>query len=603
MTSVRWDALPSVVRDRFLRAVAGDGLDAPLLFIPSIEKPSRPARLALVLVAFFATLSSWLPGFGEPQNDAALTSGWACPLLALAAVGYAVGAFVAEEVSRPAFGLNAGTYLFVTHTVQVAGGELIVRRHDELAEFDAEPVPGGIVILLKFPTEVVRLTVGRSPDIERRLAACASILRAAALARRRADWEWLAARSPIGDVDSAGSAPAAFRSAMSGLVRAVCVAGGAALALMLTPVRTLASDVAVVNAISEHPSSAAWRWYIERGGARVEDARTAWLPAVQKAEDDTAFQTAVTSGTSRAFRDYLLTFSVHADQVRRKELPEAVLREAISSGSISKLRGFQTEFSAAEHGVYRQDAVREVSALYADAAVKLNSHLPPEDRDLRRYFERLFAWLATSPDGRVDVLFSPPATEGLAGIDADFRRAHASRCDSVASVETYFGASPLADSETKVFEGLKRSFRSVVSREALSLVRGETTGAERPVIRVAYTIASSGLAFVRDEGLSSLHADQCFVGIRIKFDIRMSIPGEKTRYAFSVNVLPPDRFQVSRETDRWRPRRSAGEADRLYDVMTALAFERLADSVRTRLFDPSSSAYDQMFDMSDSVSR
>jgi len=578
-------------------------MDAPLLFVPLRQKPSRPARLLLILAAFFVTLCSWVPGFGEPQNVAALTSGWVWPLLAFAVIGYAVGAFVVDEVSRPAFGLAAGTYLFATHSIEVAGGDLIVRGLDELTEFDAKPVPGEIVILLKFPGEVVRLPVARSPDLERRLAASASVLRAAALARRRADWEWLAARNPIGDLDAARSSPGTVSSPIRGLVRPVCVVGGAVVALALTPVRTLASDVAVVHAIGEQPSSAAWRWYIDNGGARAEEARATWLPAAERAEDDAAFQAAVASGTSQAFRDYLVKFSVHGAEVRAKELPEAALREAVASGSISNLRAFQAEFSADEHTVYRQDAAREISHRYAEAIEKLKSQLPPKDRDLRRYFERLFGWLATSPDGRVDVVFSPPATANLAAIDALYRRAYASSCGSVASLETNFGASALAGSQAKVFDGLTRSFQQIVSNEALTLVQAQTASDGRPLFRVAYTITSSGTVFVDDDESTSEHASECFVGTRIKFDVRMTIPGEKTRYAFSVNVLPPDHFEVSGQTASWMPSRSGVAAYRVYDVMTGLAFERLAEGLRTRLFDPSSSAYDEMFDMLDAVSR
>jgi hypothetical protein len=557
----------------------------------------------LVLAALAATHWSWVPGFGEPQNDAALASSWVYPLLAFAVNGYAVSAFVAEWLSRPASGLNAGTYLFATHSVQVDGSEIIIQRLEELSELNAKPVSGDIVFQLNFPQEAVRLAMARSPENERRLAAWASMLRAAALAHRRGDREWLASRNPIGEVDLGRSPAAGVVSPIRSLARPLCVAGGVALAVVLTPIRTLASDVVVVQTISKNPSSRAWRWYIERGGARAEEARVTWLPAAERAEDEAAFQAAVTAGTSQGFRDYLVKFSLHADKVRAKDLPEAALREAIASGSITKLRSFQAEFSAAGHAAYREDADREVSHRYAEALEKLKSQLPPKDRALHRYFERLFAWLASSPDGRVDVVFSPPATANLAAIDALYRRVYASSCGSVASLETNFGASAMEGSQVKVFDGLTRSFQQIVSNEALTLVQSETGTDERPLFRVAYTITSSGTVFVDNDESTSKRASECFVGTRIKFDVRMTIPGEKTRYAFSVNVVPPDHFEVSNQTASWMPSRSGVAANRVYDVMTGLAFERLADGLRTRLFAPSSSAYDEMFDMLDAVSR
>ena len=64
-----------------------------------------------------------------------------------------------------------------------------------------------------------------------------------------------------------------------------------------------------------------------------------------------------------------------------------------------------------------------------------------------------------------------------------------------------------------------------------------------------------------------------------------------------------DRFEVSSTTASWLPSRAGVSAIKVYDRMTALGFERLAEGLRQRLFDPSSSAYDEMFKVLDAESR
>ncbi len=603
MKRLAWSSLPNSTKGRLIEAARGNGAAAALFFVPFRPRPAIGARLFLLAAGTLAVLYSWIPGFGVPQNPDAMTSGWICPAIALGMVGYALAAFVSAELSRSASGISAGTYIFATHCIDIVRDTLTVRPLDALQQFDARPVPGGIAVVLRFPKDFVRLSVDRGGDGEKRLATCASVLRAAGLARQRGDWAWLAARDPIGDIDRLGGPQGGAGVTLEAATRFLFVGAGVAFAAIAAPVRTLASDAAVVNAIQSAPSSSAWRWYILAGGRQATEALATWLPEAVRVEDEAAFHAALTAGTAQALRDYLSKFTIHAADVRDSELPQAALREAVESGSIARLRVFLMEFGEPVHARFRDDAAREIAARYAQALVTLEAQVPPKDRDLRHYFRRLFAWLGTSPDGRMDVVFAPPATANLAATDRLYRRGYAGMCGTVASLETNFGAGVLAGSQSKVFDALTRSFKQIVSNEALDLVESDGTDASRPAIRVAYTVTSSGTVFVNEKETDPDHASECFVGTRIKFDVRMTIPGEKTRYAFSVNVVPPEHFKVSEKTASWMPTGSTASAGQVYSVMTGLAFESLAEGLRQRLFSPSSSAYDEMFQMLDSATR
>ena len=601
MKRLAWSSLPNATKGRLIAAARGDGAAAALFFVPFRPRPAMGARLFLLVVGALAVLYSWIPGFGVPQNPDAMTSGWICPAIALGMIGYALAAFVSAELSRSASGIPAGTYIFATHCIEIVRDTLTVRPMDALQQFDARPVPGGIVVVLRFPKDFVRLSVDRGGDGEKRLATCASVLRAAGLARQRGDWAWLAARDPIGDIDRLGGPRGGAGVSLEAATRFLFVGAGIAFAAIAVPIRTLASDAAVVNAIQLAPSSAAWRWYILAGGRQATEAQATWLPEAVRVEDEAAFHAALTAGTAQALRDYLLKFTIHAAEVRDTELPRAALREAVASGSIARMRAFMREFAEPAHAAFREDAAREIAARYSEALVKLQAQVPPKDRDLRRYFERLFLWLSRSPDGRVDVVFSPPATSNLAAADRLYRKLYGDTCGGVESLEENFGPSALSGSQAKVFDGLTRSFKQIVSNEALELVQADGVSSDRPSILVAYTVKTSGSVYFPAEEKDGDHHSQCFIGTRIKFDVRMTIPGERTHYDLSVSVVPPEHFETTETTKSWMP--ASARSGQVYAVMTGLAFEQLAGGLRQRLFDPSSIAYDEMLQFVDSVTQ
>lgn len=600
MKRLAWSSLPNATKGRLIEAARGNGAAAALFFVPFRPRPAMGARLLLLAVGTLAVLHSWISGFGVPQSPDALTSGWILPAIGLGMIGYALAAFVSAELSRSASGLPAGTYIFATHCIEVVRDTLTVRPLDALQQFDARPVPGGIAVVLRFPKDFVRLSVDRG-DGEKRLATCASVLRAAGLARQRSDWAWLAARDPIGDIDRVGGPPAGAAVSLEAATRFLFVGAGVAFAAIAAPVRTLVSDTVVVDAIQLAPSSSAWRWYITAGGRQATEAQATWLPEAVRVEDEEAFRAALTAGTAQALRDYLLKFTIHAAEVRDTELPRAALREAVASGSIARTRAFMREFAEPAHAAFREDAAREIAAKYSDALVKLQAQVPAKDRDLRRYFERLFLWLSQSPDGRVDVVFSPPTTSNLAAADRLYRKLYGDTCGGVESLEENFGPSALSGSQGKVFDGLTRSFKQIVTNEALELVQADGVSSDRPSILVAYTVKTSGSVYFPAEEMNGDHHSQCFIGTRIKFDVRMTIPGERTHYDLSVNVVPPEHFETTETTKSWMP--ASARSGQVYAVMTGLAFEQLAGGLRQRLFDPSSIAYDEMFRELDAATR
>ena len=407
MKRVPWASLASLTRERFRDATRGHGKAAALLFVPLQPRPAVGVRVLLIIAGVLVTIYWWASGYGVPLESHALTSGWLAPVIALGLLGYGLAPFVTLAAARSDSGIPSGTYIFATHCVTVARNTLEVWPFDQLKQFEAQPAPGGAMVLLRFDREVVRLFISRTSEEGMRLGTCASILRAASLAREREDWTWLAERDPIGHIAESATPRRGSPLSLEGMIRWGCIGIGVSLGAVAAPVRTVTSDNAVVHAIELAPSSSLWRWYIRSGGRQADEAQSTWLPEALRAEDEQAYQDATAAGTSQALRDYLEKFSIHAAEVRDTELPRVALQEAIASQSIAKLRAFSTEFTAPNQAPLREAAALEISNLYATASDELQAQLPTRDRKLRRYFERLFTWLATSPDGRVDVVFAP----------------------------------------------------------------------------------------------------------------------------------------------------------------------------------------------------
>jgi hypothetical protein len=494
--------------------------------------------------------------------------------------------------------------VYATHCIELIGENIKVVDLSNIKDIRAIQMSNLIVFTISVPEQKIQLTLESTRANEKQLTACASLLRASMLAVQRADWEWLSSRNPIGDIDSAlGHESPTLVIPLQPLIRPTFSLLSALTAVSVSVSRTTASDAAVVRELAKSPSSSSWQWYIDNKGIRADEAVNIWLPDAVRAEDEVDFQAAIANGSSGALRAYLQRRTLHADEVRDTHLPEAVLREAVASRSIARLRAFQREFSDGRHQLLRDQASHEISTIYEEALNSLQLQIPGKDKELLRYFGRLFAWLSNSDDGKVEVVFSPPVTADLAAIDRLYQRTYGPKCGVVASLEANFGLGALTGSQEKVFGGLVRSFQQIVSNEALTLVKAETATPNRPAINVTYTVTSSGSIFVETNESNNENKTVCYIGTRIKFNVVMTIPNEHVQYAFVVNVLPPDHFEVSETSTAWMPTHSSVSANRVYNIMTGLAFERLAEGIRRRMFSPESPAYEEMFDILDIIAQ
>jgi hypothetical protein len=278
----------------------------------------------------------------------------------------------------------------------------------------------------------------------------------------------------------------------------------------------------------------------------------------------------------------------HADEASAELLPRAALAEAKQQGSVTALRGVVQRF--AEHAVAKE-ARAQIDALFAKTVADFHRQAA-NDPEMIKFMDRLFGHLHDSERPTVQVRFGKPSATALEKAD---ELLNAEVPGGVVPISGHFDEGSSAPRETAIVRYLQDAFAAIFPADILELEQGArlTQQAaqrdEAPSIEIHYDVSPSGDTYTSEQ------SGKNFVGIRVRFDVSLRLPGEgdDDAFTFMLTVEPPERFQVSTSPlDRYGVGSYSGDsAGRVYHAMATNAFGQLATKMREMFFRPGTEAF------------
>lgn len=163
----------------------------------------------------------------------------------------------------------------------------------------------------------------------------------------------------------------------------------------------------------------------------------------------------------------------------------------------------------------------------------------------------------------------------------------------VAPLAPHFSAATAEVRERAILASLQKGFGAVFPQDILTLVYAGPAEQEgespRPTIHLAYTIEPSGSLY-REQGDT-----RSFIGIQVRFEVEMRVPGYHDTISFELEVQPPSEFVVESSYMVFAgvpiSNQESSADDLVYRVMAARAFDHLSQKLRDALFRRDSEAF------------
>jgi len=326
-----------------------------------------------------------------------------------------------------------------------------------------------------------------------------------------------------------------------------------------------------------------------------------WL--LREHRDQAAWEEAVAIDDPSSYQYYLFVGGRnHADDAHAA-IPRAALRLAREADAVPAYRGFLDEYPDAPAEL-RDQASAAMHALFARSLDGFRTQASREDPRLVPFFERMLAHTeAAGPT--VEVRFAKQSADQLGAIDAALQEMVAAEGYELAPVARHFGERSTS-LEDAVVDNLRSGFQRVFDADIFNLTRGTDidadTDAERkaddappapaakpatvPTITIEYTFGWSGQLFTGTDG-----GRRAYVGVEVRFDVSMTIPGDPAPFDFWLRVEPPGEFVVNYESSSLGNFGLPSSLDepsdtQVYDTMALRAFDQLAARLESTLFRP-----------------
>jgi hypothetical protein len=315
------------------------------------------------------------------------------------------------------------------------------------------------------------------------------------------------------------------------------------------------------------------------GAARVFESRS-WAAAES-------------AHTRDAYFSYLEYGTSHRDDAYRA-LRLIDLEEALEAGGVDDLRRFLSR--SGDYPDLDARARDRIDAMYREALRAFREQASDDDQMLR-FVDRLLTHLAGSDSARVLVKFQPPDAGNLDLVDAVIESKPEMLADDseIIPIADHFSEQVSSFRHDAIIKSLRAGFADVFSAEFLDLRRADGTSPDErqltygrkpdpkklvglPSIDIAYKVDWSGGLY------SSESSGKVYVGINVLFKVAMRVPGDPEPFTFEVEVTPPDRFQVSYQSDLFEGGPSGPADSKVYTVMANRAFDQLATKLRGAFF-------------------
>jgi hypothetical protein len=263
----------------------------------------------------------------------------------------------------------------------------------------------------------------------------------------------------------------------------------------------------------------------------------------------------------------------------RTTLQDAKVSKRLRTASIGSLRDY------IEEGGRQSDAARGLIHERFEKARRDFHAQAVDDPRLVAAIDAMLTWLEHHDVAEVPVRFRV-GQSALADLDASLA-ATATPGMTIVPIAPHFTPEVSGPRENHVTSVLGQGLRVVIPADVFTLEhRGrvhdraaeEPAAVERPEIEVSYTVLPSGSAYS-----SALARNRVFVGILVRFDVVLRVPGETEPFRASFEVRPPAKFEVQNTT---------GDAS-VYAVMAQRAFDELRQKLVVTFFRPGSAAHDE----------
>ena len=368
--------------------------------------------------------------------------------------------------------------------------------------------------------------------------------------------------------------------------------------------------------------------------------------------DDRMFARAEEEGGEDAFEGYVSAGGRRADEVRLNQLPRAALADALRKGSVTAIRTMLDKY---RKSVVEDDARAAIHRLFVKTLGEFRTEAADADPRLLPFMERLLAHLEKNETSAVEARFHSPSSESLEGVDALLAAKGADLVNvkgPIARVASHFDDAHARPREQDIVKGLQGGFAAVFPADIMALKEGKRVVVQQsavdaglgpgakgglptrspgrepppsgpkpklpkvprlsksaepaappapsspadiadvkvPTLEIQYSVGWSGDVYSEEKG------GRHFVGIVVRFAVKMQIPGEKETFDFDLAVEPPDHFTVDYTTgslgDIGVPGLEAGPTEgKVYDVMAERAFDQLSTKLRGVFFRRGSKAY------------
>lgn len=564
---IHFNALPEKARERLVSCFKGEGAPEPIVSLQTATGGQMLWFACVALGALVASVVMAFIGFGVyDEVEVFQDFFWLLGYLAVAFIGfYGVFALLRVWRTRRAFPYPPGLYLFPMDVIDARSDQLKILSMASMTDFrgvhhHTNGVYGHTLLHFTFEGNVRHTFMVRGKDKANRLLEdLAGRQRLVQSALQEQKFELLAAMDPLVEARVNGAwdrlgpkAPPKHE-----------IVGG-----------TLAGSVPVVLRYASVPALI----FAMMAAPALWGARNA-------ASDELAFRGARAVHSEAAYQDYLRWSAgwLHADEVRAKHMPNAAYGEAKARKSVTAMRDFLKRYPKAG---YKKKARKQIARLYKAALKDFKKQSAKDNKALLPFMKDLLAYLEEHGTPDVRVRFRSPDEGALSEIDG----ALTGKGD-IAPVAPYFTLKRNMQRESIIAGSLQRGFAAVFPEDILSLDQGKRLPKKRskkvknPTIEVVYTITPSGQIY------ESKQSKRAFVGIKVDFDVSMRVPGRKKALDFDLSVEPPDRFRVSYSTMNTFGTGDGPSDGKVYDVMAALAFEKLSTHMRTVFFDEDSKAF------------
>lgn len=263
--------------------------------------------------------------------------------------------------------------------------------------------------------------------------------------------------------------------------------------------------------------------------------------------------------TEQAYQSYL-THPLQFKAQAQAALPRAALQDARKAGTVTALRAALARYP---QGGIAADVQADVRAIYDKAFARFKSRLNRQDPVLLDVVASALRRAEASGDPRVDIRFARPPAAEITKLDARVSQL-APGAAGTAAAASHFQGNTAAQREKRMAEELKSAFGRVFPTDVLTANTTPVTTSNRPYMAIAYNIRPSGMVYRSEQ------TGRQFIGVTIGFAAEMQAPEVAPAWRFKLDVLPPERFQVSEK--------SPADAS-VYAVMADRAFDELGSKL------------------------